>query len=129
MADALRAGITIKVGGTAQNDMLDGLIAVTVDSNLHLPAMLTVELFDDDMLWINDTTIELGKAVEITFKEQPDPDSTEAPLEKLLFQGEIAAIEPRFNKDGRAVMIFRAYDQSHRLHRGKQSRTFLDVTD
>jgi Rhs element Vgr protein len=129
MADALRAGITISVGGAAQNDMLDGLIAVTVDSSLHLPAMATVELFDDDQLWINDTKIELGKPVEITFEEQPDPDSTESPLKKLLFQGEITSIEPRFNKDGRATMLFRAYDKSHRLHRGKQSRTFLDSTD
>ena len=129
MADALRAGIAIKIGGTAQTDMLDGLIAVTVDSNLHLPAMLTVELFDDDLTWINDTKIELGKPVEVTFEEQPDPDSTEAPLKKLLFQGEITSIEPRFNRDGRATQLFRAHDKSHRLHRGKQSRTFLDATD
>ena len=129
MADALRADIAIKIGGAAQTDMLDGLIAVTVDSNLHLPAMLTVELFDPDLDWVNDTKIDLGKPVEVTFDEQPDPDSTETPLKKLIFQGEITSIEPRYNSDGRATLLFRAYDKSHRLHRGKQSRTFLDVTD
>ncbi len=129
MADALRAAIEIKINGTAQTDMLDGLIAATVDSNIHLPTMLTIELFDDDLEWVNDTAIDLGKPVEVTFDEQPDPDSTETPLKKLIFKGEITSIEPRYSQDGRATLLFRAYDKSHRLHRGKQSRTFLNVAD
>src|SRR5260221_14119215 len=130
MADSsLRAQIKLKVGGANQTDMLGDLIAVAVDSNLHLPSMLTVELFDGEMEWVNDTTIDLGKAMEVTFEEQPEPDSTEAPLTKVLFQGEITSIEPHYNRDGRATLVFRAYDKSHRLHRGKQSRTFLEMTD
>jgi Rhs element Vgr protein len=131
MADpTLRAQVTIKINGTAQPDMLDDLISVIVDSNLHMPAMLSVELFDDDMTWVNETSIDLGKPVEVSFDEQPDPDSTEnAETNKLLFQGEITSLEPHYYKDGRATLVFRAYDKSHRLHRGKQSRTFLEMTD
>ncbi len=129
MPDTLRAAIKLKVGGAAQDDMIDDLLTVTVDSNLYLPAMLTVELFDDDLVWVDSSKIDLGKAVEVSFEEQEEPDSTDAPLTKVLFQGEITSIEPRFAQNGRATLVFRAYDQSHRLHRGKQSRTFLEVTD
>ena len=129
MVTKLRAQVKIKVDGAEQTEMLDDLIAVTVDSNLHLPTMLTVELFDDTLEWIDDSSMDLGKEVEVMFSEQPDPDSTTGPLDKVIFQGEITSIEPRFNKDGKATLLFRAYDKSHRLHRGKRSRTFLDVTD
>src|ERR1051326_4595973 len=101
--NSLRAQIKLKIAGTAQTDMLDDLIAVTVDSNLHLPAMLTVELFDDDLKWVNSTSIDLGKALEVTFEEQPEPDSSDAVLTKVLFLGEITSIEPHYNKDGRAT--------------------------
>src|SRR5690349_22940505 len=126
---SLRAQVTLKINGTAQTDMLDDLMSVTVDSNLHMPAMLSLELFDDDMTWVNETSIDLGKPIEVTFDEQPDPDSTEAALSKLLFQGEITSLEPHYYKDSKATLVFRAYDKSHRLHRGKQSRTFLEMTD
>ena len=129
MVTKLRAQVKIKLGGSVQSDMQDAVMSVTVDSNLHLPAMLTVELFDNELKWVDGTIVELGKAVEITFEEQPDPESSTGPLDKVLFQGEITSIEPRYTKDGKATLLFRAYDKSHRLHRGKQSRTFLEVTD
>jgi uncharacterized protein involved in type VI secretion and phage assembly len=125
----IRSVITIKVGGKKHEDMLDDLIMVTVDTNLHLPAMCTVELFDDTLEWIEDDAIELGKPVEISFEGQADPSETADPPPIVLFQGEITSIEPRFNDDGKATMLFRAYDKSHRLHRGKQTRTFLESTD
>ena len=129
MGNSGRAEIILKVGGSAQADMLKDLISVTVDSSLYLPSMLTVELFDDELTWVDSSKIDLGKAVEISFEEQEEPDSTDTPLTKVLFQGEITSIEPRFAENGRSTLVFRAYDQSHRLHRGKQSRTFLQMTD
>src|SRR3989442_7249355 len=109
--DTYRAQIKLKVGGADNTEMLDDLIAVTVDSNLHLPTMLTVELFDDTLEWIDDSSMELGNEVDVMFSEQPDPDSTTGPLDKVIFQGEITSIEPRFNKDGKATLLFRAYDK------------------
>jgi uncharacterized protein involved in type VI secretion and phage assembly len=129
MVIQFRATINISINGSPQTDMQQDLISAIVDSNMHLPAMLTVELFDDDLKWVNKTDIDLGKPVEVKFGEQDDTDSTESPLTKLLFQGEITSVEPSFNKDGRATLLFRAYDKSHRLHRGRQSRAFENVTD
>ena len=129
MAQSLRAQIKITVDGTAHADMLDDLIAVTVDLNLHLPAMATVELFDEDLKWIKDSAVDLGKSLKLSFEEQPDPDDTTTVAPKVLFQGEITAVEPRFKADGKATVLYRAYDKSHRLHRGEQTRTFTDKTD
>src|SRR6266851_9216315 len=126
---ALRATIKVKLGGTVNDELDDDVLTVTVDSNLHLPAMLVVEIYDEDLKWVDDADIDLGKTVEVTFAEQADPDEVSGPATKVLFQGEITAIEPRFMKNGVATLLVRAYDKSHRLHRGKQSRTFLDVTD
>src|SRR5258706_6656541 len=125
----LRTQIKIKVGGVAHEDMLDDLIMAVVDTNMHLPAMCTVELFDDTMEWMEDAAIALGKTVEISFEGQPDPAETTDPDPVVLFKGEMTSIEPRFNVDGKATLLFRAYDKSHRLHRGKKTRTFLEATD
>src|SRR5258708_8666859 len=126
---ALRATIKVKLGGTVNAELDDDVVTVTVDSNLHWPAMLVVEIYDEDLKWVDDADIDLGKTVEVTFEEQVDPDEPSGPATKVLFQGEITAIEPRFTKNGLATLLVRAYDKSHRLHRAKQSRTFLDVTD
>src|SRR5579859_361867 len=126
---SLRAGIKVKLGGVVDDDLDNDVLTVTVDSNLHLPAMLVVELYDEDLKWVDDADIDLGKTVAVTFEEQEDPDNSSGPATKVLFQGEITAIEPRFTKNGLATLLIRAYDKSHRLHRGKHSRTFLDVTD
>ena len=88
MVIQFRATINISINGSPQTDMQQDLISVMVDSNMHLPAMLTVELFDDDLTWVNKTDIDLGKPVEVKFSEQDDTDSTETPLTKVLFQGE-----------------------------------------
>ncbi|MEP7357115.1 MAG: VgrG-related protein, partial [Anaerolineales bacterium] len=129
MPENLRTQIKIKVGGSVHEDMLDDLIMAVVDTNLHLPAMCTVELFDDTLEWMDDPAIALGKPVEISFEGQPDPAETTDPDPVVLFKGEITSIEPRFNDDGKATMLFRAYDKSHRLHRGKKTRTFTEQTD
>ncbi len=129
MAERLRAAIQVKLNGRARDDLDDEAFSVVVDSNLHLPAMATVELFDNKRKWVDDADIALGKSVEVTFQEQQGTESSDAPIDKLLFQGEITSIEPRYTADNQATLLFRAYDKSHRLHRGKQSRTFLDMKD
>jgi len=47
----------------------------------------------------------------------------------VVFKGEITALEPDFTEDTRATLVVRAYDRSHRLHRGTHSQAYLQVTD
>ena len=129
MPETYRASVAIKFNGVANTDIVNDLIAATVESSMHLPSMLTVELFDDDLKWVDDSNIKLGNPVTVTFGEEDDPANSGSPAKEAIFDGEITSVEPRFGKDGRAVLMFRAYDKSHRLHRGRKSRTFLSVAD
>lgn len=128
MPDELRAELVIKLGGRAQKDMLDDIIEVVVDSNLHLPSMATIELYDTTMEWVDDTAVAIGKPVEITFEAQERDESAEG-SPRVLFKGEVVSLEPIFKPSGQVSLLIRCYDQTHRLHMGKRTRTFLDKSD
>lgn len=128
MTDEMRTDLVIKIGGTAQGEMLDEVIEVIVDSNLHLPSMATIELFDTTMEWIDDTAIDIGKPLEITF-EAPEFEEGAEGTPRVLFKGEITSLEPVYQPGGKVTMLIRGYDQTHRLHLGKRTRTFLDKSD
>ena len=51
----------------------------------------------------------------------------EASAGQPVFKGEIVAAEVEFTTSS-ALLSFRAYDQSHRLHRNRRSATFQDMT-
>ncbi len=108
------------------------LTRVEVDSNLHMPSMFTIELFDEfkdttNLTWTDSTIFDLGVQVEITAKATKQADGTGS--EGSLIKGEITAIEPDFDEHGRPRLLIRGYDKSHRLFRGKKTRTFLDHQD
>lgn len=128
MPDERRAEIAIKIGGTAQAEMLDEVVEVIVDSNLHLPSMATIELLDKDGSWIDDTSVDIGKTLEIEF-EAPKYDEPAEGTARVLFKGEIISLEPIFKQGGQMHLLIRGYDQTHRLHLGKRTRTFLDKSD
>src|SRR5689334_14551817 len=128
MPKELRAELVIKVNGRAQKDMLDDIIEVVVDSNLHLPAMASIELYDTTMEWVDDTLLAIGKPVEISFEAQERDEKAEG-TPRVLFKGEITSLEPVFKPSGQVSMLIRCYDQTHRLHMGKRTRTFLEKTD
>ena len=114
----------IKIDGTdletrAMNDLLE----VTVDSSLHLPDAFTIQLHDEELHWVDDGPFALGKEVEISAQPEAGGQS------RLLFKGEITAIEPEFGEGTQATLLVRGYDRSHRLHRGTHSKAYLQVTD
>lgn len=97
---------------TTREGNLEGVV---VDDDLNLPTTFTITLrsIQDDM-----PPYHIGDKVEIT----PPDDETPVVI------GEITTITGDFDGDGRRVYI-RGFDVSHRLHRGLQTRTFLNVTD
>lgn len=102
---------------------MDDLIEVTVDSNLHLPDMFTIQLHDETLTWLDEPIFALGKAVEISAVPEEGGDS------RALIKGEITALEPDFSEGTQATLLVRGYDRSHRLHRGTHSRAYQQVTD
>lgn len=117
--------VFIKIGGSdVSQEFMADLIEVVVDSSLYLPAMFTILLNDPELKWADDTTsLDIGKEVEISVQ----PADADSP--GTLVKGEIVALEPSFSSDGTTTMLVRGYDKSHRLHRGKKSRTFLQKKD
>jgi len=114
----------MKVDGTdlaaeAMNDLLE----VTVDTSLHLPDAFTIHLHDEALKWVDEGPFGLGKEVEIS--AQPESGGSS----RLLFKGEITAVEPDFGEGTQATLLVRGYDRSHRLHRGTHSQAHLQVTD
>jgi phage protein D/phage baseplate assembly protein gpV len=112
----------IKIDGSeAPQGIMDNLISIEVDDSLNLPDMFTIQLRDPKMEWTDSDTLGIGKEVEISVHG-------ESGRAKLIV-GEITACETNFKHEVGATMVARGYDESHRLNRGRQTKSFVQVTD
>ena len=111
-----------KINGTpASAEMMHEVREIVVDTSMYLPDMFSIQLDDPDLSWMDSNLLEIGKTIEISGKGEGSA--------KTLIKGEIVAIEPEFDQSAGATITIRGYDKSHRLHRGKKSRVFLQRTD
>ena len=118
------AQIYLKVDGSSvSEEIMDGLISAEVDDSLLLPDMFSMNLRDPSFTLIDSNQFGLGKPVEISVKASGQSSTSK------LFAGEITAIEPQFWTDKGATVTIRGYDQSHRLHRVKRTKTYVQSTD
>lgn len=114
--------LTFKVDGTLADEPKKAAIEeIVVDATIGMPSMARLYLNDEsDLGLIAGAAFKIGAAFEVL----EDKDSGE-----VIFKGEITALEADFGDDGHAFLVVHAYDKSHRLHRGKKSRTFLNQND
>ena len=124
--------VTITIDGTKQELGLD-LVEVVVDTNLYLPAMFSLTVEDEvdpqtgKLTYADaDTVFKVGAEVKIELETDEITDEPSA-VKATLIIGEITAIEPIFSTDGRPLLRIRGYDRSHRLTRGKKTRTYGDA--
>jgi uncharacterized protein involved in type VI secretion and phage assembly len=111
--------LSIKVEGAPLTaEAISSLDEVVVDHSLYLPSMFKLRLFSTDMHWLEDETFREGKKVEIFAGEPP----------VKIISGKIAALEPELVQD-MPKFVVRGYDLSHKLYRGRQRRSFNNVTD
>lgn len=108
-------------GANAPQDMMDNLIYIEVDDSLNLADMFTIYLHDPNLTWSDSDALAVGKSVEIL----APGDSGRV----RLISGEITSAESRFVTGAGATLLVRGYDQSHRLNRGRQTKTFIQMTD
>jgi phage protein D/phage baseplate assembly protein gpV len=117
----------IKIGGTdVSQDLENAILEISVDTSLYLPSMFTIKLMDPTLKWVDDASLDIGKEVQIQMKADENEGPTQA---AILIKGEITALEPLFSPGGETSLVIRGYDKSHRLHRGKKTRTFLKIKD
>jgi phage protein D len=125
MADP-RAGVKPKVeidGAELSTDLSPLLELVVVDEHLHQPDMF--------MLSFRDITHDVSQRAHLTIGGKVKisaPSPTGGTGNEVLIEGEITALEADIDATGTRA-IARGYDGSHRLHRGRITQTYQNVTD
>ncbi|MEM6253788.1 MAG: VgrG-related protein [Cyanobacteria bacterium P01_D01_bin.156] len=123
-------------------DILENVLQIIVEESLHRPGNLTLVIRNDyqsgsskDEPWERQEPFRIGKPIAISLSasqiESKTQNKKKSEPENLdpLFQGEITGIETQFTEQTQAPIIIKAYDHSHRLHRGYHSRSFQNMTD
>lgn len=109
-------------GAQAPQKVLDDLLECIVENSLHLPDVCTIRIHDAEFHWLDAPTFQEGVSVVVQM------GFGRGGL-RSVFHGEITGLELDLSAHHVPTMVVRCYDRSHRLHRGKQSRAFVDVSD
>ncbi len=119
------SSFTVKIGGTdVAEEFMDAVLEMVVDASLYMPSMFTIRVDDHELKWVDDANLDIGKEVEINAEAKGDQTAS-----GLLIKGEITGLEPDFVAGGSNSLVIRGYDKSHRLHRGRVTRTFCEKTE
>jgi len=94
---------------------------VIVDHHQHLPSMFAITFRDPARDVISQLNVNIGSTV--TVKVTPPGGSPET-----LIKGEVTGFEAEYDASSLRTVL-RGYDLSHRLHRGRNTQTYKNVTD
>ncbi|TMF11579.1 MAG: VgrG-related protein [Chloroflexi bacterium] len=122
MAQSFHVWPDIQLNGSALSDEMEGLLEqVVVDHHQHLPDMFAITFHDPDRDVLGRLNATIGDTV--TIKVTPPGGSPET-----LIKGEVTGFEAEYGAT-RLRTVLRGYDMSHRLHRGRRTETYKNVTD
>ncbi|MEH2247653.1 VgrG-related protein [Nostoc sp.] len=129
----------LKLGGAkAPEELMKDILEIVVDESLHMPSMFIIKIHnvyvaasENSEPWKNEKYFNIGDQISIGFEASTteDLDFQVAEKEERLIEGEITGIEVKFSHTSEAHIIVHGYDVSHRLHRGRYNRSFLNCTD
>jgi uncharacterized protein involved in type VI secretion and phage assembly len=112
----------VDIDGSTLSGAAESLLEqVVVDHHQHLPDMFAITFNDPARDVITQLHATIGSTV--TIKMTPPGSSP-----KTLLKGEVTGFEAEYDAT-RLRTILRGYDLSHRLHRGRQTQTYKNVTD
>src|ERR1700682_3634920 len=112
----------VEIDGSPLPDAREGLLEqVVVDHHQHLPGMFAITFHDPSRDVITQLNVNIGSTV--TIKMTPPGGTPDT-----LIKGEVTGFEAEYDAT-RLRTILRGYDLSHRLHRGRQTQTYKNVTD
>ncbi|MEO0969532.1 MAG: VgrG-related protein [Cyanobacteria bacterium J06639_18] len=133
-----RAKPQIEIDGNPVSSLfMEDILQIVVEESLHRPGMFTLVIQNDyfpgrkeDEVWRHKDLLQIGKSVRIGFTSSTteSPDFSDEHTNYIL-DGEITAIDTNFTGRSQAPVVVRGYDFSHRLHRGRYNRSFLNMTD
>ena len=137
MPATYRSHFSLTIDGTsASEDLIADILQVSAEESLHQLGMFTLIISNNYFSgsstapWTHMSKFAIGKKIKIGFTSSTtgDPNYDDASTAYIL-EGEITAIETDFTEEAKAPIIIRGYDVSHRLHRGRCSQSFLNMTD
>ena len=132
-----RSQFSLTIDGTAASeDLMGDILQISAEESLHRLGMFTLIISNNYFggnsaaPWTHMSNFAIGKTIKIGFTSSTtgDPDFDTASTGYVL-EGEITAIETGFTEEAKAPIIIRGYDVSHRLHRGRCSQSFINMTD
>ncbi|HEX6289750.1 MAG TPA: VgrG-related protein [Herpetosiphonaceae bacterium] len=108
-------------GSNAPPEVMNALQDAVVEDDIGQPAMFALRFHDPNLTLTDGDQFKLGREVTL---------GAAAPggQQKTIMTGEITALEPEFEQHTPTITV-RGYDRSHRLYRGRKTRTFLNQTD
>ena len=114
----------LKINGTqASKDVMNQILDCTVDNTIHLPDVCTLRIHDAGFHWLDQDTFKPGTEIEVFGGDEGSQDL------KSIFHGEVTALEMDLAAHGVPTLSIRCYDRSHRLQRGQNNRSFVQMTD
>ncbi|HEY6057335.1 MAG TPA: VgrG-related protein, partial [Candidatus Limnocylindrales bacterium] len=120
---AFSLSASIEIDGTPLADELIPLLEqVVVDDYQHQPDMFVMSFRDVERTVIEQSKVKIGSRVKIKATALGSPKPEE------LITGEVTAIEAEYGPGGSRAIV-RGYDLSHRLHHGRRTETYRNVTD
>lgn len=123
-AQDLMSQMPFKIGGNMPAAAVLGAVKeIVVDTSIYLPDMFSIQFDDTNLSLVDSADLDIGKLIEISGKGEGERSATQ------LTAGEVVAVEPEFTQDTGTTIAIRGYDKSHRLHRGKKTRVFQNMTD
>ena len=114
-------------GQQVRRAVLDALLDCTVENSLHLPDACTLRLHDSEFRWLDSDLFKEGNSVLV--EGGLEKSESGAGEMKTLFEGEITALEMDLAAQGVPTVAVRCLDRSHRLHRGRLARSFMNTKD
>ncbi|MDQ6709646.1 MAG: VgrG-related protein [Candidatus Dormibacteraeota bacterium] len=113
----------VELDGSPLSSQTEALLEqVVVDHHQHLPAMFAITFHDPARDVLNQLNARIGSIV--TIKVTPAGGSSP----DTLIKGEVTALEAEYDATSLRTVL-RGYDMSHRLHRGRRTETYKNVTD
>ncbi len=110
----------LAVDGTAVTaELAERLTELVLDDSVSLPDMLDLTFSDFNSGFLESSPFKIGAKVKVELTAPGQPPST--------FEGECVSIGARYHA-GRFQATVRAFDISHRLNRGRMTKTYESMT-
>jgi phage protein D len=116
------AQIYIKLDGEElAAEALPDLLSARFEGSVHLPDLAVLDFRNPDLRWTEAQLFKIGQTLEVQLGETD--------LRERVFIGEVTGIELDVAMSGATELRVRAYDRAHRLHRGRFTQVYRNMTD